>query len=86
MISEHNLGQWLYEKYGDAERFRRVVDRVVHGRTTPEHPMPACVQLIPTQDVSELFVALHQLDYSVNGKHGCFLDIRVFAICSLSLP
>ena len=53
------------------EKFRKVIERVAYAQSTDEQPMPLFVSIIPTSDVQEMFFGLHQLDYSVNGKHGC---------------
>ena len=70
MTSEQNIGEWLNARYPDRRSFLRVIEKVVLERTSDEL-MPAVVSVAPTSTINEMFVGLHQLDYSKEAKHGC---------------
>lgn len=70
------MGDWLNQHYADKDKFRKVIERVVYQRPAVQSPDPLtqCVTLVPKSSVNELWVSLHQLDYSSEAKHGCSSD------------
>ncbi|CAK9100169.1 Uncharacterized protein SCF082_LOCUS46895 [Durusdinium trenchii] len=71
VTEDKNLGDWLQEKYSEPNTFLRAIERIVWGRDGAQS-CPDLVTLIPNSDAPELFVGLHQLDYSKDAKSGYF--------------
>lgn len=69
MTQNQNLGDWLNDRYQDRATFESAIRRIAYERR-PDH-MPALVSIVPNSTVNELFVGLHQLDYSKDAKSGC---------------
>ena len=69
-----NIGKWLCEEYHDHDKFEKVIEHVVFERKSQfPNRLDQCVSLIPTSDVSEMYVSLTQLSYSEDAKSGCLL-------------
>lgn len=74
VIEEKNIGKWLSDQYGDRDRFKKVIERVVYDRGDAfGDRLHQCVTLIPNATVNEMYVKLCQLDYSEDAKSGCCL-------------
>lgn len=71
VTEDKNLGEWLNEKYPEKQGFANAIQRIVWGRMSDD--MPGLVNLIPNVTVNEMFVGVHQLDFSKEAKSGCFL-------------
>ena len=68
---EYNLGTWLNEEYGDRAKMKAALERVVWARQTTDCPNLNGIE--PVATINECLVGIHQLDYSRDAKHGCFL-------------
>ena len=71
VTSEYNLGTWLNEEYGDRAKMKAALERVVWARQTTD--CPNLIGIEPVATINECLVGIHQLDYSRDAKHGCFL-------------
>ena len=69
-----NIGDWMLQEYSDASKLKKAIERIVYGRKVDNDLLPRCVSLAPTSDANDLLIALHQLDYSADAKHGCDFD------------
>lgn len=66
-----NIGDWMQQEYSDHGKLKKAIQRIVYSRKVDNDLLPAIVSLAPTSDVNDLYVGLHQLDYSSDAKHGC---------------
>ena len=74
MTAEQNIGHWLNSEYKDRDKFKGVLNRVVFGQSAPDAPQLPIVSLEPISSVNDMMVGIHQLDYSCEAKHGCYLS------------
>ena len=72
---DKNIGEWLSQRYTDPKALSSAIDKIVYGRTNPPEMTgsPSIISLTPTGSMNEMFVGLHQLDYTKDAKHGCYL-------------
>lgn len=66
-----NIGEWMHQEYSDQGKLKKAIERIVYNRRVDNDLLPQCVSLAPTSTANDLFIALHQLDYSIGAKHGC---------------
>ena len=66
-----NIGDWMQQEYSDHGKLKKAIERIVYRTKVDNDLLPACVSLAPTSSVNDLLIALHQLDYSCDAKHGC---------------
>ena len=65
MTAEQNIGEWLRDNYGDKDKFKRVLERVVYSRNScdVDDKSHMAISLAPTTTINEMYVRLDQLDY-----------------------
>ena len=82
VTADQNLGHWLNTEYKDRDKFKGVLDRVVLGQSAHDAPQLPIVSIEPISSVNDMMVGIHQLDYSSEAKHGCYLsDFNSHATC-----
>lgn len=70
------MGAWLDALYADRSKFEHAIERVCLARLQPCE-VQHVVNLAQTATCNELFVSIQQLDFSVNAKHGCYLEKQI---------
>ena len=71
MTQEENLGDWMAKRYPEPRAFEAGIDRIVFERPGARDDLPSVVSITPSTKVNELYVGIHQLDFSKNAKSGC---------------
>ncbi|CAK9103216.1 Uncharacterized protein SCF082_LOCUS48222 [Durusdinium trenchii] len=62
----------MAKRYPEPRAFEAVIDRIVFERPGARDDLPSVVSITPSTKVNELYVGIHQLDFSKNAKSGYF--------------